>query len=87
MVAEPSVQLTTALREISVGNRNISQALSSLRHDIEHESALQGINYNARVIEGLGAQIAANFDQIGHVVEVAVGMANNVDRVRSSMSL
>ena len=82
MVAEPSVQvLTTALAQISPGTDSIGVALTTLKHDIEGEVALYGVNFNTKVIEGINVQIASNFDQVKQVIGVSVGMAKNIDKL------
>ena len=82
MVAEPSVQvLTTALAQISSGTDNIGIALTTLKHDIEGEAALSGVNFNTKVIEGINVQITANFEQVKQVISVSVEMAKNIDKI------
>ena len=82
MVAEPSVQvLTTALARISSGTDNIGIALTTLKQDIEGESALLGMNFNTKVFEGINIQITSNFEQVKQVIEVSVEMAKNIDKL------
>ena len=82
MVAEPSVQvLTTALAQISSGTENIGIALTTLKHDIEGETALVGVNFNTKVIEGINVQITSNFEQVKQVIGVSVEMAKNIDKL------
>jgi len=88
MVAEPSVQvLTTALAQISSGTENIGTALTTLKHDIEGEAALLGVNFNTRVIEGINLQITSNFDQVKQVIGVSVEMAKNIDKLIQAAQL
>ena len=82
MVAEPSVQvLTTALARISSGTDNIGLALTTLKQDIEGETALLGVNFNTKVFEGINIQITSNFEQVKQVIEVSVEMAKNIDKL------
>ena len=82
MVAEPSVQkLTTALAQISSGTENIGVALTTLKHDIEGEAALNGVNFNTKVIEGINVLITSNFEQVKEVIGVSVEMAQNIDQL------
>ena len=42
--------------------------MRTLKHDIETEAALSGVNFNTKVIEGINVQIAASFEQVKQVI-------------------
>ena len=88
MVAERSVtvpRLTTALAQITSGTENIEQALSTLKHDLEGEAALAGVNSNTKATEGISLQIANNFEQVKHAIGINVEMAKQIDVMQKWM--
>ena len=88
MVAEPSVivpGLTTALAQITLGTENIEQALSTLKHDLEGEAALAGVNCNTKVIEGISLQIASNYEHVKHAIGINVEMVKQIDVMQKWM--
>ena len=53
-----------------------------MRHDIEQDGALQGVNFNTRILEGLGAQIASNFEQVKQVINASLDMAVTLEQLK-----